>query len=82
LIHIAAPVALALRKPELLRYNGTPGPNGIIEKPGILSVYQKSGRCIMRRTIKDVEGATLVTDCLDQWCIYFEEVDQITFRIS
>lgn len=36
----------------------------------------------MRRTIEDVEGAALVTDCPHRGCVYCEELDQIAFRVS
>jgi hypothetical protein len=62
---MAALIALALGRPKLLRYNGTTAPNSMIEKPGVLSIYQNGRRTIMRRTIKSVEGATLVTNCPD-----------------
>ena len=65
LIYIAARIALALGRPKLLRYNGTAAPNSMIEKPGVLSIYRNGRRTIMRRTIKNVEGATPVTDCPD-----------------
>jgi hypothetical protein len=81
LIHIAPPIALALRRPKLLWYNGTTGPNSIIEKPRILSMYRKSRRTIIRRRIKDIEGVIL-TDCLDRGYIHAEEIGYIGFRNS
>lgn len=36
---------------------------------------------MMGRTIKDIEGVTLVTDCLDGFCSYLEEMEEIAFRI-
>ena len=79
LIRIAAAtriaLALALRRPKLLGHNGAAAPDSIIENPRVLSVYQKRGRDIMRRTIEDVEGAALMTDRPHRGCVYCEELD-------
>lgn len=77
LLHIAATIALALREPKLLRHNGTASlNNSIIKKPRASSIYRMRGRTIERRLIKRVEGATLVTDCLDVGhASYVEELD-------
>jgi hypothetical protein len=82
LFHVAAAIALALRKPKLLTYDGTTGPNSVIEKPGRLSIHRTSGRNVVRGMIEYVEGTTLVTDCLDFGRIsHIEELGQIAFRM-
>ena len=83
LICVAAPIALALRRPKLLRHNGTTtGPNGVIENPGV-SILRTNGRTEMRRRNKDRISATpAVTDRYDRFCVSPEEMDYIEFRIA
>ena len=82
MFHVAAAIAQALRGQKLLTYDGTPGPNSIIEKPGRFSFYPIRRRNVMRGTIENVEGATLVTDGLDFGRIsHIEELGQIAFRM-
>src|SRR5450756_538576 len=52
LIYVAAPIALSLRSPKLLRYNGTTSPDSVIENPGV-SILRTDGRTDMRRGNKD-----------------------------
>jgi hypothetical protein len=76
LLHVVAPITLALRKPKFLGYNGTTGPDIIIENPCASPMYQKRGFAKMRRRIKDEMGTTpiRVADCFDRCCVgYFEE---------
>src|SRR5258708_3865364 len=78
LLHVAAAITLALRKPKFLRYNGTTEPDIIIENPCTSSLYLKRGWTKMRRMIKDEIGATpiRVADCLDRRSVgYIEELD-------
>jgi len=81
LIHVAAPIALALRGPRLLRYNGTTSPNSVIENPGV-SILRMNGRTEIRRRNKDRIDTIPVTDRLDRCCITPEEMDYIEFGIS
>ena len=80
LIHVAAPIALALRSPKLLRYNGTTSPNSIIENTGV-SIPRTNGRTEVRRRNKDRIGASPVTGRFDRCCISPEEMDYIEFRM-
>ena len=77
LLHIAAAIACALREPKLLRHNRTTIlNNSIIKRPRASSIYRMRGRSIERRLIERVEGAALVTDCLDIGnASYVEELD-------
>ena len=81
LIHVAAPIALALGSPQLLLHNGTTRPNNVIENPGV-SIWRTNGRTEMRRRNKDRIGAAPVTDRFDRCRISPEEMDYIEFRIS
>ena len=47
LIHVAAAIALAMRNPKLLGYNGTARPDIVIKNPGASSAYRERGRTIM-----------------------------------
>jgi hypothetical protein len=81
LIYVAASIALSLRSPKLLRYNGTTGPDRVVENPGV-SILRTNGRTEMRRRNEDQIGAAPVTHCSDRCCISPEEMDYIGFRIS
>ena len=81
LVHVAAPIALALRRPKLLSHNGATRPNNVIENPGV-SELRTNGRTEVRWRNKDRICAIPVTDRLDRRCIALEEMHYIKFRIS
>lgn len=47
LVHVAAPITVALREPKLLGYNRTTGLDIIIKNPGTSSMYRMRGRSII-----------------------------------
>ena len=83
LIYVAAPIALTLRGPKLLRHNGTTtGPNGVIENPGV-PILRTNGRTEMRRRdIDSIDATPAVTVRSDRSCVSPEEMDYIEFRIA